>query len=146
MIDVSEEMGRFTKGQEWAEMYRFSPDAMQAFVALSNDLTAVHLSDEHAKSLGYEGRIVHLLHVAMPYSRILGMQVPGDRKVIHQLQVDAVAPVYEGDMLTYRVEVDRISESVQTVVLKLSATNQEGRQVSRGRATLTFRDRVDGKR
>ncbi|MFH1024901.1 MAG: MaoC/PaaZ C-terminal domain-containing protein [Planctomycetota bacterium] len=127
------------EGQTYSEKFEFSEKGLQAFINLSGDRAPAHVDDSHAKGMGYGGRIVHGLFVCMPYSRILGMFLPGGNTVIHQMQFDALAPVYVGDTVSYQVKIVRISVGAKTVVLELSAVRQDGGMVNRGRVTCTFR-------
>lgn len=127
------------EGQVWSEGAVFSEDVLQAFIDLSGDRALHHVDDDHAGEMGYRAKIVHAFLVALPFSKMLGMCLPGSNTVIHQIQFDALAPVYVGDELTYEVKVHRVSASVKTVVLRLAVINQENETVQRGRATCAFR-------
>jgi 3-hydroxybutyryl-CoA dehydratase len=128
------------EGQTYTEDVSFSEELLEGFITLSQDRALAHVDSDHAARMGYDsGRIVHGLLVSMPYSRILGMFLPGSNTVIHQFSFDALAPVTVGDRLTYTVKVSRVVTGVKTVVLALEATNQDGVLVNRGRATCTFR-------
>ncbi len=113
-------------------------EKLQAFIALAEDTALAHVDDGHARRMGFKGRIAHGLLVAAGYSGLLGMFLPGPNTVIHQLRLDMKAPAYVGDTLTYTVTAERVVVAVKTVILRLSAVNQDGTVVSSGSATCVF--------
>ena len=112
---------------------------LQSFIELSEDRALAHVDEAQAQKMGYKGKLAHGFLVALRFSRMLGMFLPGSNTVIHQFQFDALAPVYVGDTLDYTVKVDRVFPSVQTVRLELSVVNQAGQMVCRGKSTCMFR-------
>ena len=127
------------EGQSVTEKVTMTAELVDAFVKLSGDAALAHVNDEHAVTMGYDGRLVHGFLVSLNYSRMLGMFLPGSNTIIHRLKFDALAPTYIGETLTYRVTVDRVVPSVKTVMLSLEATNEQGNVVNRGETTCTFR-------
>jgi 3-hydroxybutyryl-CoA dehydratase len=128
-----------SEGQIWEETQEISADLLERFIEVSQDRAPAHVDDQHAARMGYPSRLAHGFLVSLPYSRMLGMYLPGSNTVIHQLQIDMVAPVHVGDRLRYEVKVSRIIAGVRTVKLALSAKNQTGQLVNRGHATCVFR-------
>src|SRR5258708_4562342 len=114
---------------------------IRQFVQLTGDDAPVHLSDDHAKALGFEGRIVHGLLIGSMYSELLGCQLPGPNSVILKLSLDMVKPVRIGQTIAFSVVVNRISEGARSVTLDLAGASPNNGQVSRGTAVCVFRDR-----
>jgi acyl dehydratase len=127
------------EGQSVQEDVTITEQSLEAFAALSGDHAPVHTDGAHARAMGFPDRIAHGFLVALPYSRLLGMRLPGGNTVIQKLSIDMLAPVRTGETLAYSVVVQRIVPSVRAVILSLSATNGEGDVVSRGSATCVFR-------
>ncbi len=127
------------EGQSVREEVTITEELLRGFVALSGDRAHAHTDAAHARAMGFPDRIAHGLLVGLPYSRLLGMRLPGGNTVIQKLQLDMLAPVGVGDTLLYSVVVERILPSVRAVVLSLRATNAQGEMVSRGSATCVFR-------
>jgi acyl dehydratase len=126
-------------GQTYEETVTITEDLLADFITLSRDRALAHVDSEHACKMGFKGQIVHGFLSCLPYSRILGMFLPGSDTVIHSLNMDMVSAVYVGDTLTYRVAVDRVLPAVRTVRLKLEARNGRGEVVNRGSTTCVFR-------
>jgi 3-hydroxybutyryl-CoA dehydratase len=132
-------MADLAEGQAVSESVAFTEDLLAVFVRLTGDTAPVHTDGDHAARLGFPNRLVHGMLVAAPYSRLLGMFLPGGNTVIHQIQLDMVGPVFVDDRIAYTVRVGRLLPSVRTVKLALSAEREDGAVVSRGYATCVFR-------
>lgn len=127
------------EGQSVREEVTITAELLNAFVDLSADSAPVHLDSDHARAMGFPDRIAHGFLVGLPYSRLLGMRLPGGNTVIQRLQLEMLTHVQVGDKLTHSVTVQRIVPSVRAVVLALFTTNARGEAVSRGSATCVFR-------
>ncbi len=127
------------EGQTYQESITVTDEMLQSFIKLSADCALAHMDEAQAQKMGYEGKLVHGFLVALRFSRMLGMFLPGSNTVIHQFQFDALLPVYVGDTLAYTVKVDRVIPSVETVRLELSVVNQDDQMVGRGKSTCKFR-------
>jgi 3-hydroxybutyryl-CoA dehydratase len=128
-----------TEGMVAKRSVLIGDDQVSSFVALTADNAPVHTDRDHARSLGYEGRIAHGMLVGSMYSQILGCELPGVNAVIMKLSLDMVKPVLIGDTVQYSVAVSRLSEATRSATMTLSAHNAAGEQVNRGTAVCIFR-------
>ena len=126
-------------GQSERETVTITEELLAGFVALSRDTAPAHTDVAHARSMGFDGCVVHGFLVGLGYSRLLGMFLPGGSTVIHSVDLKMLAPVYVGDTLTYEVKVSRVIEPVKSVQLALSATSEAGQVVNKGSAICVFR-------
>lgn len=131
-------------GDSWEESVCITQERLQQFIDLSADVALAHVDPNHARRMGFDRVLVHGFLVALPYSRILGMFLPGSMTVIHSIDLKMPAPVFVGDTITYRVEVTRVVAAVGSVLLGLTATNQDGVVVSQGKANCVFREDARG--
>ncbi len=125
--------------QKWQEKIKMTEEMVNSFIKLTGDCALSHVDNAHAVKMGFERCILHGFLVSSGYSRILGMFLPGCNTVIHKVQIDMIAPVLVGDIITYEVKIDKISPAVKAVHLKLSAVNQKGVLVNKGSAVCVFR-------
>ena len=125
-------------GQTAQRICKLDAAMLDAFATLTGDHAPVHFDPRHARSLGFSACIAHGLLVASMYSSLLGQELPGPDSVILKVALDMVKPVDIGETLSYRVVVARTPESVQGVMLDLSAANGRGEIVSRGSAVCVF--------
>lgn len=136
---VIRDISQLEAGQEYTMSVTLGENVVDAFIGLTGDHAPVHVDASFAAAKGYDGRIAHGLLVGSFYSTILGCHLPGPNTVIGRVTLEMVAPVYVGDTLQYTVRVDKISEAVNTVMLVMSAANQNGATVNRGTAMCVFK-------
>jgi 3-hydroxybutyryl-CoA dehydratase len=89
--------------------------------------------------MGFPAPIAHGLLIGAMYSSLLGRDLPGPNSVIMKLALDMVQPVLIGDGIEYSASVSRLTDAMQAVELRLSATNGQGVVVSRGTAVCVLR-------
>lgn len=127
------------EGQSSEATFEFTREAVEQFVRLSGDRAPLHVDEEHATAMGFDSLVVHGFFVAVPYSRLLGMFLPGGNSVIHSFDLKLRAPVGIGDRIRYVVTVKRVISTVSSVLLELTAFNQDDQLVNEGTAVCAFR-------
>ena len=126
------------EGQSCQETIHITDDMVKDFILLTQDQAAIHMDSDHANRMGVKKPVVHGLLVGNGYSKIMGMFLPGSNAILHKINFEMLHPVFVEDLLTYKVEVSRIILSVNSIILNLTATNQDGILVNRGSATSVF--------
>ena len=126
------------EGQSCQETIHITDDVVKDFILLTQDQAAIHMDSDHANRMGFKKPVVHGLLVGNGYSKIMGMFLPGSNAILHKINFEMLHPVFVEDLLTYKVEVSRIILSVNSIILNLTATNQDGILVNRGSATSVF--------
>lgn len=84
-----------------------------------NDSAPIHKNDHWAKRLGLKKKIFPGFAVTSPFSKIIGMYLPGKNCVIMNIGFKFKKPTYEGDNLTYICKVIKIIKSLNIVILSL---------------------------
>lgn len=105
------------------------------FTAMSGDVNPMHMTDEYARTRGYDHKLVYGMLTASFYSTLVGVYLPGEHCVFHEIKTTFNAPVFIGDTLTVYGEVTDIHEGFKRLTIKAYIKNQNGKKVSR--ATLT---------
>ncbi len=131
-------VGQIQDGASFSDTHTFTDESVEAFGALIGDAAPIHWNDEFAIRKSFKGRIVYGFLIASPFSRILGMTLPGPHTVIHSVSYKIHRPVYIGQKIIYTVKVSKKVPSVAVVVLELSATNELGDIVLSGSAQCGF--------
>lgn len=121
-----------------SETHTFTEKSVEIFRDLSGDAAPIHWNDEFAIQKSFQGRIVYGFLLAAPFSRILGMGLPGPHTVIHSVSYKIHRPVYVGEKIHYSVRVSKKVKSVGVVILELSAKNASGEIVLTGTAQCGF--------
>ena len=106
------------------------------FTELSGDINPMHLSEEYAKEHGYAGKLVYGMLTASFYSTLVGVYLPGEHCVFHEIRSTFNAPVYAGDTLTVHGEIVQIHEDFRRIKIKAYIVNQEGTKVSLSTLTV----------
>lgn len=105
------------------------------FTEMTGDVNPMHMTDDYASEHGYQGRLVYGMLTASFYSTLVGVYLPGEHCVFHEIHTTFNAPVYIGDVLTVTGKVTEIHEGFKRVKIQAFIKNAEGKKVSR--ATIT---------
>jgi 3-hydroxybutyryl-CoA dehydratase len=123
-----------------SERLAFTERDLQTFCIVSRDTAGIHMQADFARQKGFRDRIVHGFLAAVPFSRILGMELPGENAVIGSLQLEFRAPVYLGEEIEYTVTVGRVLAPLGTVVLDMRAAKADGTVCIEGKTTCVVRE------
>lgn len=106
------------------------------FAEVSLDENPVHLDEEYASKTIFKKRIAHGILVSGLISAVLGTKLPGEGAIYMGQELKFMAPVYIGDTITATVEIIELIAEKNRVVCNTICTNQDGKQVIVGKATL----------
>ncbi len=114
---------------------------IQLFAVMSGDVNPAHLDEEYAKSDMFHGIIGHGMWSGALISTVLGTQLPGPGTIYLNQTLRFLRPVKVGDTVTATVKVKQKSSqssdhSKNTVLLDCECTNQDGKQVVCGEASV----------
>lgn len=111
-----------------------------AYMAVAmRDPNPVHLDDSFAQQIGLPGVIAHGTFAISYLGAAITRQVGVNH--LRTLNVELMAPVFIGDVLTTGVTVDAIepAKGDEVVHATLQVANQAGTPVARGRASWVIR-------
>jgi 3-hydroxybutyryl-CoA dehydratase len=109
------------------------------FAALSGDESPLHVDKAFARNRGYADRVAHGAYLVALASRLAGMYLPGRNALLLAVQVSFVAPALPGARVRVRGEIEQLSDSVRSVVLKLAIHDISNEALlARGRLTVGF--------
>lgn len=129
-------LDQLAAGMEHREVVRFDAERMNRFIAFTEDTAGIHTDVSFSRSLGYEREVVHGFALATVFSRILGMELPGEQTVIATMDLEFHVPVYLGDVVECIVRVERVVRPLRAVMLRLEIV-----KVGRGEKCVTGRSR-----
>lgn len=130
-------ISRFALGQTVQGRLKVDEALVMRFADLSGDYNPIHVDAQAAILHGYSRPVAHgLLSVAL-LSRLIGMELPGPGAVLIRHEIEWLAPVFVGDEIVMVLTVEGLSEAAGIVTVGVSATNQEGKSVMRGRAQVS---------
>lgn len=125
-------------GQRASVSKTYTAADITAFAGVSLDVNPVHMSDSYAKNTVFGKRIVHGILTSGLISAVLGNELPGPGTIYLGQELRFTAPVYLGDDITAQVEIIEIFEEKKIIKLKTDCTNQDGKKVITGTATVKF--------
>lgn len=106
------------------------------FAGITGDFNPVHVNKEFAEGTMFKGRIAHGMLAAGFISAVLGTQLPGINTIYMKQEISFLAPVMIGDTVTATVEVIEKIEAKNRAILRTYVTNQHGKIVADGQATV----------
>lgn len=115
-----------------------SEEDITLFAQISGDHNPLHLDEEYAAHSFFGQRIVHGSLVASLISAVLGNELPGPGSIYLGQTLKFIAPVHIGDTITVTVETIAVREEKRIVILHTECTNQDGKAVLVGEATIKY--------
>ena len=114
-------------------------DDIDRFAALSGDKSPLHVDKAFARGRGYADRVAHGAYLVALASRLVGMYLPGRNALLLATQISFVAPAHPGARVRVRGEIEQLSDSVRSVVLRLTIHDTAAETLlARGRLTVGF--------
>ena len=125
-------------GQKASVQKTFTAADVTAFAGISLDVNPIHMSDKYAQSTIFGKRIVHGILTSGLISAVLANKLPGPGTIYLGQELKFTSPVYLGDDITAEVEIVELREDKKIVKLSTTCTNQDGKKVITGLATVKF--------
>lgn len=99
--------GAYEPGAQHEVRFALSADDLRAFAALTGDANPIHLDDDAARALGFDGRIAHGMLAAAVFSRVFGTEFPGEGTIYVRQDLRFLSPVFPDRPLVATVAVTR---------------------------------------
>jgi 3-hydroxybutyryl-CoA dehydratase len=103
----------FEIGQSWNHEWVISKTLVQNFLTLSKDYNPIHTSSSHAKSKGYEDKIVHGNILSCFISYFIGELLPLKDVVIIGQKIKYKNAFYINDVIKLNAIITKYSSSVK---------------------------------
>jgi 3-hydroxybutyryl-CoA dehydratase len=111
-------------------------DDIHSFADITGDHNPMHVDDEFAKHARFGRRIAHGMLSASLISSVIANELPGRGSIYLTQNLQFVAPVFPGDVVTAHVTVTAVREDKPIVKLETVCLNQRNETVIRGEATV----------
>lgn len=119
--------------------YELNEEKMKSFLMISGDNNPLHNDLEFAKSKGYDEKVVYGMLTASCLSTLAGVYLPGEKSLIHSVEVHFVKPVFLSKCpLEVTGKVIEKDDRFKQITIKFSITDKEGTKVSRGIMKVGF--------
>lgn len=123
-------------GQSASFTKTISESDIYLFAGITGDMNPAHVDAVSAAGGMFQQRIAHGMLTASFISTVIAMQLPGAGTIYAGQDLQFRAPVFIGDTVTARVEVSEKLDQRKWVKLKTEVTNQHGKVVVTGVATV----------
>jgi 3-hydroxybutyryl-CoA dehydratase len=126
-------------GDEVFEKRCFTYETITAFSAITNDTAPVHNNHDYANTMGFNKIIVQGLLVTSPFSRLIGMYLPGERALLGKIEFKYNRPTYCNQELIYKARIEKMRPPLKIIQLSLCITSNGESHVT-GNAQCYLRD------
>jgi len=99
------------------------PEDVDAFAALSGDVSPIHVDDAYARQRGFTGRIAHGLLLGAYVSQVIGTLLPGATGLLQTASFEFRKPCYPSTTIHIEATVQRKVESLRVVRIAVSITD-----------------------
>lgn len=124
-------LAEMTPGLSESFTVTVSPEMLDAFKAITGDVSPIHVDEDYARARGYAGRVVYGMLGASFFSTLAGVYLPGEHCLLHGVESRFAKPIFVGDTLTVTGTVTDVSE-LGVAEIKGVIKNQHGQTVTRG--------------
>jgi len=108
----------------------FSSKQIKEFIKLSGDHARIHHDRLFAKKLGFSDVVVHGNLAVSPFSRLIGMYLPGEGCVLRSQCFQFRKAVYCGEPLVYSLEIVKLRASFRLIELAMKVAGKRGLLIS----------------
>ena len=109
---------------------------VEMFGQITNDFNPAHFDSDYASKTMFKKRISHGMYVGSLFSKIFGMDLPGNGSIYVGQSLKFKRPVYFGDTIKAEVIVREINHDRNRVYFDCIATNQNDEVVIKGEAEI----------
>lgn len=129
-------------GDSYVEEITFDEEQIALFIKLTNDTSGIHTDREFSREKQFDDLVVHGFLLSVHFSRIIGMELPGENIVIGSIDLKFHEPVYLGEVVSYSVTVTRVIHPLGSVLLELKITKPTGSVCVEGKSNCVFRKHI----
>lgn len=120
---------QITIGQKESFSVCITDKMLEGFCAITGDVNPLHNDESYAKSKGHPQVVAFGMLTASFLSTLAGVYLPGEKSLIHEVNIKMERPVYAGDTLTIEGTVKEKNDTFSFIVVKVLARNQNGEKV-----------------
>ncbi|OAN49175.1 hypothetical protein A6A04_03410 [Paramagnetospirillum marisnigri] len=119
--------------------HRITEVDIDAFAALTGDVSPLHMDADFARSRGFRGRVAHGVLLSGFVSRLFGVHLPGRDCLLQSMTMKWAAPACAGDLLRFSATVSQISPAAGAMLAEVNVENVEtGQLLAKGKVQAGF--------
>lgn len=109
---------------------------LEQFRDITGDINPLHNDEQYAVSKGYKGRVAYGMLTASFMSTLAGVYLPGERSLIHEVEIKFAKPVFAGDVIEVEGVVTEKNDTFSILMVKVTMKNQAGEKMCRGKMQI----------
>lgn len=120
---ASFDFDQIQEGDTRAHLYQITEEVYEGFISISRDLSPLHVDESYAKSVGFQGRVMHGSILNAFISHFVGMELPGKPALLHSVDIRFKAPSFLGDQISLEATVAQKVDAVRVLILDIELKN-----------------------
>ncbi len=126
-------------GHEESFVFELDERKVKQFLMITNDINPLHNDLEFAREKGYSEKVVYGMLTASALSTLAGVYLPGEKSLIHSVEVNFVKPVFLSRCpLTVVGKVTKKDDRFSRITIKFTIIDKMDEKVSRGTMKIGF--------
>lgn len=109
---------------------------VKLFGTITNDFNPAHFDEEYAKTTMFKTRISHGMYIGSLFSKVFGMDLPGEGSIYVSQNLRFRRPVFFNDTIKAEVTIKAMDVERNRVYFDCIAYNQHGDKVIIGEAEI----------
>ena len=138
-MDKNEQNDSLFVGQKCSIKKIVRENDVEKFAELTGDINALHLNEKIAKESIFGGRVCHGMLIGSYISAALGMYLPGEGTIYLGQDLEFKKPVYIDEEIEITVEIEKIEEEKNIIILKTIVRKSDGNIAVNGTAKVMFK-------
>lgn len=122
--------------KSFSEEFLFTQDDVILFAEVSRDRNPIHIDDEYASTFMFGKPIIHGFLGASIFSKIIGMDFPGEGTIYLKQDLKFMAPMFVNNIYMATVELLQVFSEKGRALLKTIVTDSNGKIVIEGEALV----------
>ena len=129
-------------GDEHEIEFSFTQDEVNEFCKISGDFNPLHWDEAYASTTQFKRPIIHGALIASVFSRVMGMEFPGQGSVYLKQITEFKRPLFVGVTYTAKFQIDSINLEKHIAEIKTQVfENERGKLMVDGMATALHLDK-----
>ncbi|GAL85029.1 dehydrogenase [Sporocytophaga myxococcoides] len=130
-------------GQVYSEVFSFTQEQVIRFAEVSGDHNPVHLDADYASKTAFKKPIVHGILGTSIFSKILGMNFPGEGTIYLKQEVNFKRPMYASTSYEAVLTVLEINRDKHQAVIETKVLDKEtGKVIIDGQAQVMNKEKI----
>jgi len=123
-------------GDQRSYVRKITQDEIAKFGEISGDLNSAHFDEDYAKTTIFKKPIVHGMFIGSLFSKIFGMEYPGEGTIYCSQSLKFLKPVYPDTNLKIVVTVEQINLEKNRVIFRTEVFDESNECMLTGEAML----------